>query len=569
MVGQRTDAKTLGRLQGKAGVCIWVFLLTFLYWLPSLNNDFTYDDRPAAMGKHENGINHSVNEVKPTRHYFSTNYWESFSTKSNLFRPITVLSFAIRHKLFGDNPLPAHLFNIFLAALGAVLVFLLLGLLEFGVGISAACAMVFSTHALHTEVVANVVGRAELLGFAFGLSACLVILRAHQERGTRAGFLRVLGAILFFFAFCSKESALNWLAFLPLLAFCLRQKGKGEGTPFLESEPLRSQAQTSNSLFDFSVFFNRRMAFTLTTAILPALFFLYLRGRMIAQLPPGPDLTINWTANPLFFSSTSSRILTAILMEGWGLLQTLAPFWLSADYGPHVAPLAPSLTSPTGIAALLVGVLLLITLGAGFVQWKRRPTLFLAAGTFFGFSFLTSNLAFPIGTIYGERLMFGPSLGFAILLAFLGTRIRPKTSLATILVLGLWLGASGITCLKRQRVWKNNQTFFLSEAAAHPDSIKMQLCAGQEWLLRSNYEKALIHFRDGTNLDPGNPSAWNLLGVALLNLDRTKEAETAFLRGLQGRKRDLLLHRKTIERNLSIVRARLVKANGNRAKAPR
>ena len=523
-----------------------VFLLTFLFWFPSAGNDFTYDDRPAAMGKQEHGINHSIRDKKPLSHYFSSSYWESYSKKNTLYRPITVLSYALRYRLFGDNPLPAHLFNIFLASLGAVLVFWLLRILQLGIGWSVAGALVFSTHALHTEVVANVVGRAELFAFDFGLSACLILIIARTKQGAGAGLLRLFGAGLFFLAFCSKENALNWLPFLPLLALCLHQL-RPRGTPILD----------------------RKLPFETLAALIPALLFFFLRGKMISHLPPGPDLTINWTSNPLFFASPESRILSAILMEGWGFLQTFAPFWLSADYGPHVAPVAPSLSSPTGMAALIVGVLLLSILGAGVAQWRKRPQLFLAAGIFFSFSFLTSNIAFPIGTVYGERLMFGPSLGFAIFLAYMGSRLPPKATPAGILALGLWLGASGIVGLKRQSVWKNNQVLFLHEVAEHPESIKMQLCAGQEWLLRNDFEKALIHFRQGVTLDPKNPSAWNLFGVALLNLDRTREAEVAFLRALRGRKRDLLLHRSAIERNLTLVRKKDQHGNRGRAKAPR
>ncbi len=574
MDGLQTDLASRSKFRRQAWALAWVFLLTFLYWLPSAQNGFTYDDRPAAMGKHEHGVNRSVREEKPILDYFSTNYWESFSTKSTLFRPITVLSFALRHRFFGDNPLPAHLFNIFLASLGAVLVFLLLRLLEIGTSISIAGAMVFSTHALHSEVVANVVGRSELLGFTFGLSACLLILRARKTSGLNAGILRICGAGLFFLAFCSKENALNWLPFLPLLGFCLHQrakqspKGNPNGTPIHAPPSAGHPPQVLGLPAVRSPLRDPRIIFDSIVALLPALAFLILRGRMIAQLPSGPDLTINWTANPLYFASTGPRLLSAILLEGWGFLQTLAPFWLSADYGPHVSPLVPNASSPTGIAALLVGVLLFLLFSLGIAQWRKRPTLFLATGTFFGFSFLTSNLAFPIGTIYGERLMFGPSLSFAIFLAYLGTQIRPKAFPAALLGLGLWLGASGITCLRRQKIWKNNQTLFLHEAAAHPESIKMQLCAGQEWLLRNNFEKALVHFQDGVALDPQNPSAWNLLGVSLLNLGRVGEAEKAFVRGLRGRKRDLKLHRQTLKRNLELARIKLKQAKAPRGKPP-
>ena len=55
-------------------------------------------------------------------------------------------------------------------------------------------------HALHTEVVAGIVGRGELFAFVFGAAATLAYSRARPRL--------VLAGLAFFAAFCSKESAL-------------------------------------------------------------------------------------------------------------------------------------------------------------------------------------------------------------------------------------------------------------------------------------------------------------------------------------------------------------------------
>ena len=65
-------------------------------------------------------------------------------------------------------------------------------------------ALLFAVHPIHSEAVAAIVGRAELLSALFGL--CFLLL--HQRRR-----LWPVGALFFFLALCSKESG---VAFLPL-----------------------------------------------------------------------------------------------------------------------------------------------------------------------------------------------------------------------------------------------------------------------------------------------------------------------------------------------------------------
>ena len=64
----------------------------------------------------------------------------------------------------------------------------------------------------------------------------------------------------------------------------------------------------------------------------------------------------------------------------------------------------------------------------GIALVRRHPLVFLAMACFLGFSFATSNVLFAIGTIFGERLYFTPSLGLGIFAAWIAMVVSIASS---------------------------------------------------------------------------------------------------------------------------------------------
>jgi len=170
---------------------LWIFALlvaVFAVYAPTLGNDFTLDDKSIARTTLPNGQpNVMVAEVRPLSEYFASGYWTGYSgKKSSLYRPFTVLSYAMTNAWFGTAATTHHLINIFLHVWAVLLAFLLLTRLSIRRFPALFGSAAFGLNAIHSEVVAGIVGRAELLAFCLGAQALL------------------------FLAFCSKESALAW-----------------------------------------------------------------------------------------------------------------------------------------------------------------------------------------------------------------------------------------------------------------------------------------------------------------------------------------------------------------------
>ena len=499
---------------------LWLYLVllaSFLVYAPSIRNDFTWDDRWAAMG-HTGGVAHPlVSELRPLGEYFNNHYWPHKTPVSQTYRPITTLSFALRHAAFGDDPVPAHLANVVLHVLAVALLFLLILRLKVDWPVACAAALVFGLHAVHSEAVANVVGRAEMLGFCFGAGG-LLLLNAACGRGWRGRWLLGLPAVLMLFcAFHSKESALAWAAFAPLYLMAGRLR-RGEGA-------IASPTAATGVLVVVAV---------------PAAAYLAMRFHALAQLPGAVDPSIGYLENPLLGAELETRLLTGVLLWGYGLLVTLLPFDLAADYGPNQLPLVTSTGDPWFAGTVLAGVAILAVLAAGLYWWRRRPLVFLAAASFLGFSLIVTNLPLPVFMMFAERTYYAPSLGLSLVVVAIAERVirRHRVPPVAVIMLGAWLGASAFVAFERNSVWRNDETLILSEVRQHPRSVRMQLCAGDLWRGRGDTPAARQHFERAAALDPASPDAW--LEVARVRLDQgdVVGATQALASARAGRARD-------------------------------
>jgi len=81
----------------------------------------------------------------------------------------------------------------------------------------------FTAHPIHTEVVANIKGRDEIMTLFFSLAATLFVWRAVDRRSWPLAFG---GAALFFLGLLSKENAITFLAVVPILLYLLRKDFK-------------------------------------------------------------------------------------------------------------------------------------------------------------------------------------------------------------------------------------------------------------------------------------------------------------------------------------------------------
>ncbi|MGD8869083.1 MAG: hypothetical protein PVI01_15755, partial [Gemmatimonadales bacterium] len=309
-------------------------LLAFLVFANSLANGFAYDDVWIIQNRElVHGLTHLPELL-------TTDYWAS-RFGSGLYRPLTLLTFALDWQMWGGNPFGFHLTNLLLnSAVTAAATALLLRFFPWWAALLGGA--VFAVHPLHTEAVANVVGRAELLTALFILGACLVYVAVVRRNGRLGpGSLAAIAA-LYVLALFSKELGVV----LPALLLVL---------------DLPELARRGFSRFGA---YARSRAPLIAILALILLAYLGIRWRVLgAPLGGAPD----W----FFAADASFRARFFTMARVWPRYLQLAvlPLDLSSDYSPAVILPVSGLT-PLG--ALGIG-LVAITVVLAVIAFRRRP----------------------------------------------------------------------------------------------------------------------------------------------------------------------------------------------------
>jgi tetratricopeptide (TPR) repeat protein len=413
-------------------------------------------------------------------------------------RPLTVLTYAINEAVAPGFALPFHAVNILLHAGVAVLVLVLASWLFESTRVPLIAAALFAIHPIHTEAVTSVVGRAELLCALFGLMAILSAARADAGASRMVCVVYdAVSLLAFSLAILSKESGLTVLPLIFLFRSACRREpllpGMLRGLCSVECVP-----------------------YVLCAAVLLAL-RLYVAG-------PPRVYSVSALDNVLAVVSWPERLRSAlgILWDYFGLLNF--PLMLAADYSYNQVPVVMTWADPRSLAG---GCILIAAL---VVALRGRPALAFAAVLPFVALSLTSNLLFPIGTLKAERLLYLPSVGWALLLAYGFDRLQrlPRYRRAAVGALA-FMGACFIgRTWVRNRDWQDNITLAHSMVASAPQSAKSLSNFGVALLKQGQRAAAIEQFQASLAIFPMGESAFGI--ATALNEQGQTDAAIEWLR---------------------------------------
>lgn len=403
--------------------------------------------------------------------------WGSFSEPlfpGNLFRPLVTLSYAVTHSFFNLDPLPYHLGNVLLHVLVVLLAYALLRRVT-GEASAFGASLLFAVHPLHTEAVANVSGRAELMCAAF----CLATLLCLNSKTDRRVLALLGGGAFALMALLSKESAFVLMLLLPLTALFARPE-YGQKRSLIPAMVVLAGAGAIYLLLRFNAL-----------------------GTLIS-----PARTIDFLDNPLVNLSAHERALNALVRLGHYLMLCFAPHPLSADYSfAQLTPLG-RVIDPLSWVYLLLPIAFAVVFVVGIRTWLPVA---LYAGWFLCAFAVTSNLVFPIGTIFAERLAYLPSLGAAGVVSEILLRLN-STSLRNWVFAGIVILFAAMTHT-RSKDWYDNSTLYQREIHTSARSAKTQLNYGVVLRLSGDLIGADVHMRRALEIYPAFADAAYNLGV--------------------------------------------------------
>lgn len=519
---QAREASLFHAQQRKYAIAVAVVAL--LSFIQTVTYDFTFDDVPIVR---DNPLLTSLANVPEI---FQTNYWgdsSEFKEKS-VYRPLVILTYALQHSLHGDAPVGYHVFNIFAHVLCSFLLFRFLLLLVPTPKVALVAALLFAVHPIHTEVVAGIVGRAEILALSGILLSSFAYFRAvdslHGPTPVRV-FIGWAGISLLAYAagIFSKETGLVAPAVMVL------------------TELLFPRTRRLLRL-DW-----RAVVLFLGYGAITALYFMLRQHAVQTEVR-----AIDFADLSVF-----QRVATGLRVcaEYVGLL--LFPGTLLADYPRDEFPVSSALSDPAVLIALL-----LVGLAAGLViwSWKREPVACWGLLLFLGVLFPLSNIPFAIGVMKAERLLYTPSAGFLVAAtALVANRARAmRSGDMGWSVLYVAVGLLFVRTLFRNPDWKNNLTLATATLQTAPTSQKFQTILvnwyrehGRDDLARSiltsggrsvpnsvagrynlanveldarRYDEAIRLYQNVLEIEPDHEKALNNLGRALSEAGRIPEA---------------------------------------------
>jgi tetratricopeptide (TPR) repeat protein len=466
----------------------------------TLGHGFVFDDGPEVVD------NAFIRNLSHAPRVFATASWEGAgSGEVPMYRPLTTVSYALNYAAGGFAPFGFHLANVLLHALVTVLV-LWLGLRS-GLPLAGAgaAALLFAVMPAHVEAVANVAGRKELLVAAFSLGAVI----AHASALRRGGAAVVLAPLLLLGALFSKESGLATVGLIAAHDLCFGRDG------------WRTERRRALALY--GAYATLAVGFVLARqAVLGTLVF--------PRIP--------FDENPVAAATPGVRVMTAAAVLGRGFLLLIAPISLSPDYSFAAIP---PVTSPIDPAFLASAVALGALAAAAFAGRRRFP-LGLFALLWYGLSiFPASNLLVPIGTIFGERLLYVPSVAVALVVGGAVASIRrPRLTLVARGALALLVLACAARTVQYARAWSDDLSVFSAAVSAQPRSAKAWRMLGGALMEAGRTDEAARAFENAiailerSDTPPQRISQPRVeLAVALERLGRPGEAEAQLVRVLQ------------------------------------
>lgn len=361
-----------------------LFAFAFVLYGNTLRNGYSLDDLYVT---YNNPIVKQGIKAIPrifTSLYINVNAEEGGSMNFG-YRPVAKAMFALEHELFGDNPAPSHLINVLLYALNILLLYRLLRRLlpAYSAWFPFLVCMLWAAHPLHTEVVASLKNREEILSFIFAILSIGFFLR-HTERPSF--WLIPAGALMFLLSLISKPNTLPLIAGIPLILYF-----------FTNAKP---------------------RTLLLTTVSLLAIFYISLQ--IVKFSMPFVNRPVLFIENPLLFEDNFLlKVSTGFSVLLFYLKLLIFPHPLVFYYGYNMIPVV-TFANPWVILSILIHLGLFVF---AVLKFREKHLISFAILFYFVMISMFANIVKQPTGIVAERFLYIASLSFCIAIVYYLFRI--------------------------------------------------------------------------------------------------------------------------------------------------
>ena len=382
---------------------------------------------------------------------------KNVQTTGGRYRPLSIATFALEYQFFGENPHISHVNNIIFFILTSLFLYLVLSKIfrqyynkDDFLDFPLIATLIFIAHPVHTEVIANIKGRDEILALAGSLIATLYSLKYIDSKK----IIYLIWSFFFFsLALFSKENAVTFLAIVPLSIYFYKKE------------------KWNNYLY------------TILPLVLATIFYMGIRQLVIGKESVSPS---NFFNDPFFYATHSEKYATIFYTLGMYIKLLFFPHPLTADYCPYQIKLV-YWNNIISVISLIFYLLLII-----YGLWNLSKKSVISYGILFYLITLSlvSNLIFPLGyTFMNERFIFLPSIGFVIIIAWLiSNKFYPfvKSNYIKISLILIILVLCFIKTYSRNKAWKDDFTLYTTDVKTSSNSVRNNTVACVALLLEAD-----------------------------------------------------------------------------------
>jgi tetratricopeptide (TPR) repeat protein len=466
---------------------VWVAaLIACAVYLPSLRNRWALDDHGLVE------LNPAAHSIEAALHAAFSPYWpHQGDFSAGLYRPLVTLSYAVDWALSGGRPWWFHLTNLLMHGLATALV-VLLALAWLDPPGALVSGLVFATHSVHVEAVADVAGRAEVMA-ALGLLAAVLAARAyrracasssHSDPARAAGGSRRK----------SRPGPVFWLfAVLAALLLALGSKEHAVVALFLIAlDQALGEAQL------------RKVGWNLYVALAAVTVGWLFLWRAVAGPYFGAGAVVWLSKLPL-----GQRLAAAIPVQLDVVRLLVWPARLAADYNPQTIPVRDTWTTVATIALVTTTALLVLA----WLVRRRAPAVafgILAAGATY---LPTSNLLFTSGVVLAERTLYFAVLAPALAAGWLVMVTLRSTSRAVsdsaergtgiagqrlrfhvVALVSVACVALGTRTIARIPFWRDTRAVLFDTFLEHPENFSNQIRLADALVQSGDSGRALAQY---------------------------------------------------------------------------
>ncbi|MEZ5022230.1 MAG: hypothetical protein R2728_03010 [Chitinophagales bacterium] len=417
-----------------------IVLLTFVAYGNTIKNDYNIDDAYIVPLDSQNDIIKEGVSAIPT--LLTSRYNEGEGVTYG-YRPMGKITMVFEYMFWGNNPHNSHVVNIILYAINIILLLVFLRMLTIiGINIPKEVIymglLLFLFHPIHTEVVASIKNREEILCFSFLIAALIFYLKFFKSDK----WLFLIPSLIFLFlSVLSKETGLlvfPWMVLITVVGYKYKEV----------------QIKGAKTILKYIGVF-------IIGLIIYNIVFTQFKGGL-----PAGDIPYSFEQNPYKFYPSLYSISNGVQTIFFYLKKLIIPFPLLFYYGYNTLPVQNwSMVLPyLGIVIMLIS--------SGYIIRSFALKLDLKISfwmTAFAISILPfSNLLPPfyVTGIVGERLVYQASLGFCMIVALLiyncANRFKPNVAALKkdMLVVGPILIAFLFLTIQRNTVWEDKRTLY-------------------------------------------------------------------------------------------------------------